>query len=87
MRDFVDSLSSRAFWASTLRLAVALAMGAALLVLAFFMILVAVPLAIAGGIALHLWLRRARRRAAETPGVIEGEYVIVREERIERDRP
>jgi hypothetical protein len=79
---------SAPLWAGVLRLALALSIGIALLVVAFTAFVVVLPLLLAGGLALHFYLRRRLRQAARQaqrpsrrgPGettVIEGEYTVI----------
>jgi hypothetical protein len=77
--DFRQVMGSRQFWSSTIRLAVLLAFGLALLLIAFTALIVLLPLAAAAGLALHLYLRRRLRRARTVAahGVIEGEYSVL----------
>jgi hypothetical protein len=57
---------------------VLLAFGLAVLLIAFTVLIVLLPLAAAAGLALHLYLRRRLRRARRPDdGVIEGEYTVL----------
>jgi hypothetical protein len=86
--DFGKVMGSQQFWGATIRLAILVAFGLAVLLIAFTTFVVILPLALAGGLALHLYLRRklrqARQHYARQPHaqqadnlVIEGEYTVV----------
>jgi hypothetical protein len=77
--DLRQILSSRRFWGSTIRLAILISVGLAILLIAFTTLLVLLPLALAGGLALHLYIRRKlRQERRQSSGlVIDGEYTVI----------
>jgi Flp pilus assembly protein TadB len=86
--DLGKVMGSQQFWGSTIRLAILVAFGLAVLLIAFTTFVVIPPLALAGGLALHLYLRRKLRQARQQYArqhyarqadnlVIEGEYTVV----------
>jgi hypothetical protein len=80
LRSLRDVLGSRRFWSATARLTILVSIGVAVLLVAMSAMIVLLPLALVGGLALHLYVRRALRQAARRtrPGVvIEGEYVVL----------
>jgi hypothetical protein len=90
--DMRQNVGLQGFWASAIRLAVGISLGLALLFVAFTAFVFVLPLVLAGGLALHFYLRRKLRQAREearrhaphaaTATVIEGEYTVIeREER------
>jgi Flp pilus assembly protein TadB len=86
--DLGKVMGSQQFWSATIRLAILVAFGLAVLLIAFTTFVVILPLALAGGLALHLYLRRKLRQARQQYArqhyprpadnlVIEGEYTVV----------
>ena len=85
--DLRNVLGSPRSWGAALRAAVALALGIAILFVAFTAFIVVLPLMLAGGLALHLYVRRKLRAARNAaprhphapgrPVIIEGEYTVV----------
>ncbi|MGO4573999.1 hypothetical protein [Microvirga sp. 2TAF3] len=83
MRTTLDDLrqimGSQRFWGSTIRLAVLISAGVAILLIAFTALLVLLPLALIVGLGLKLYIRRRLRRARSQSSiqVIDGEYTII----------
>ena len=78
--DLREVLGSHRFWSATARLAILASVGVAVLFVAMSAMILLLPLALAAGLALHLYVRRAMRQAAQRPRhglVIEGEYVVL----------
>ncbi|KFG66547.1 hypothetical protein [Microvirga sp. BSC39] len=71
--------STNRFWGGFTRLIVLACAAAALLAVLPIGLFVVLPLMLAGGIALHFYLRRRMRQAQQRPkdGVIDAEYTIV----------
>lgn len=70
------------FWAVAARAAILIVSVVIVAVAAFTALVVVIPLALVAGLALHFYIRRRLRQAAQrrTPSegpVIEGEYVVV----------
>lgn len=77
--DVLRIISSGYFWRSTARLAILISVALAILALAFTTLIVVLPLALVGGIALHFYLRRKFRRPSQhfSQRIIEAEYTVV----------
>ncbi|WP_230532051.1 hypothetical protein [Microvirga roseola] len=78
--DLRQTMGSRPFWITAVRLAVLVSLGLTVLLLAFTILLVLLPVALVGGLALHLYLRRKLRQANRRPHpnrVIDGEYSVL----------
>jgi Flp pilus assembly protein TadB len=71
--------STNGFWGSLTRLIVLACAAAALLAVLLIGLFVILPLMLAGGIALHVYLRRRVRRAQQQPkdAVIDAEYTTI----------
>jgi hypothetical protein len=70
------------FWAIAAQAAILIVSGVIVALVAFTALVVVIPLALVGGLALHFYIRRKLRQAAQRrpPSedlVIEGEYVVV----------
>jgi uncharacterized membrane protein len=69
------------FWSIMLKLALLTALVLAILLVAFAMFLVVLPVVLLGGLALHLYLRRKlrhmRRQASSGRVVIDAEYTVI----------
>ncbi len=70
------------FWAIAARAAILIVSLVIVAVVAFTALVVVIPLALVGGLALHFYIRRKLRQAARrrTPSaglVIEGDYIVV----------
>jgi membrane protein implicated in regulation of membrane protease activity len=80
-RDLIQVMSSRRFWRASIGLAVLTAFGLAILLVAFTALLVLLPIALLGGLALHIYVRRRLRQAGpkdrRSDAVIEGEYTVI----------
>ena len=72
-------MTSQSFLASTIKFALFVSVCLAVALIAFTALIVLLPIAIVGGLALHLYIRRLRREARrQSPDVIiEGEYRIL----------
>jgi hypothetical protein len=81
LRDLAQVMRSRRFWETTIRLAVLISFGLAILLVAFTALLALLPIALVGGRVLHLYvqrrLRQARRQYPPPDRVIDGEYTVV----------
>lgn len=81
--DLGQALASRGFWFSAVRFAVLASIGLAVAFVAFTALIVVLPLVLAAGLALHLYIRRKlRQAAAQRPprprdGAIEVEYTVI----------
>ncbi|MCB5176890.1 hypothetical protein [Microvirga lenta] len=71
--------STNRFWGGLTRLIVLACAAAALLAVLLIGLFVVLPLMLAGGIALRIYLRRRMRQAQQRPkdGVIDAEYTII----------
>jgi hypothetical protein len=80
LRDLRDVLGSRRFWTAAIRLAILVSVGVTVLLVAMSAMILLLPLALVVGLALHLYVRHALRRAARRTRdglVIDGEYVML----------
>jgi len=78
--DLKNVMGSRRFWHATVRLAIVVSVGSAVLFVAMSALILLLPFALVAGLALHLYVRRALRQTSRHPRhdlVIEGEYVIL----------
>lgn len=70
---------SNRVWGTLIRLIALACAAAALLAVLLIGLFVVLPLMLAGGIALHFYLRRRLRQAQQRPkdGVIDAEYTVI----------
>ncbi len=80
LRDLRDVLGSRRFWPAAIRLAILVSVGVTVLLVAMSAMILLLPVALVVGLALHLYVRHALRRATRRTRdglVIDGEYVVL----------
>ena len=81
LRDLRPMMNPNQFWSTMLKLALLTASVLTLLLVAFAMFLVVLPVALLGELALHLYLRRKlrhmRRQASSGRVVIDAEYTVI----------